>query len=197
MDMIYLIQMILFNGTDILLSDRRKYYFNNTETSCQEDCKYSQYLFESKQLECECSVNQKEIDPKKENTFDGNILISSFYDVLKFSNFLVLKCYRLVFSYKGQKNNHGSMIIIGYFIIYTIFNIIYFANGFHYIKLYSSQILFNNQLNYNKKKVDSKNKIQKKNTKSVLLAPPKKTIKIKQRKTTRRIPKSRRTYRRQ
>ena len=40
------------NGTDVLLSDRRTYYFNNTETTCQEDCEYSKYLVETQQLKC-------------------------------------------------------------------------------------------------------------------------------------------------
>ena len=94
------------NGTDVLLSDRRKYYFNNTETACQEDCEYSKYIVERKQLECECSVIQKEIEPEKEKSFNDNIFFSSFYDVLKYSNFLIIKCYKLVFSYKGQKKNY-------------------------------------------------------------------------------------------
>ena len=96
------------NGTDVLLSDRRAYYFNNTQTACQEDCEYSKYLVETQQLKCECSVNQKDIEPEKDNKFDKKIIYTSFYDVLKYSNFLVLKCYDLVFSYKGQKVNWGE-----------------------------------------------------------------------------------------
>ena len=29
------------NGTDVILSDRRTYFFNDTETACQEGCTYS------------------------------------------------------------------------------------------------------------------------------------------------------------
>ena len=73
------------------------------------------------------------------------MIFKSFYEVLKYSNFLVLKCYKLVFSSKGQSHNWGSMIIIVYFIIYTIFNVMYFIKGFYYARLYSAKILFNNQ----------------------------------------------------
>ena len=75
---------------------------------------------------------------EEEKGFDGSIIFSSFYDVLKYSNFLVLKCYKLVFSLKGQTKNWGSMIIIGYFIIYTIFNFIYFFSGFNSFKTFNN-----------------------------------------------------------
>ena len=65
--------------------------------------------------------SKEEIEPEKDIKFDGSMLFSSFYDVLKYSNFFVLKCYKLVFSFQGQKHNWGSMIIIGYFAIYSIF----------------------------------------------------------------------------
>ena len=134
------------NGTDILLADRKKYFFNDTETACQQNCVYSQYSAETKHLKCECSAAEEEIEPEKSNKFDGIIIFKSFYEVLKYSNFLVLKCYKLVFSYKGQFLNWGSLILIIYFILYTIFNCIYFAKGYFYVKLFSAKMIFNNNL---------------------------------------------------
>ena len=92
------------NCTDILLSDRRKYFFNDTETACQEGCKYSEYNSETKFLKCKCSLEENNIDinPEKKNNFNAKAFFSSFYDVLKYSNILILKCYKLVFSYKGE-----------------------------------------------------------------------------------------------
>ena len=34
------------NGTDVILSDRIKYFYNNEETTCLSNCKFSDYLFE-------------------------------------------------------------------------------------------------------------------------------------------------------
>ena len=96
-----------------------------------------------------CSFNEKDIEPENDNKFDKKILYTSFYDVLKYSNFLVLKCYNLVFSYKGQRTNWGSIIMIIFFVFYSIFNFLYFKKGFFYVKLYSARILFNNNISYN------------------------------------------------
>ena len=162
------------NGTDMLLSDRRAYLFNNTETACQQDCSYSQYSAETRLLKCECSaINQTiEPEPAKSEKFDESIIITSFYDVLKMSNFRVLKCYKLVFSYKGEYHNWGSMILIGYFVVYTIFNIMYFIKGFVYAKLYSAKMIFHhnnysNNINITKvtKKITQKLKKKKRKRK--------------------------------
>ena len=171
------------NGTDVLLSDRKKHFFNDTQTACQKDCKYSEYSAETKFLKCECSINDEEIEPEKTDKFNGIILVSSFYDVLKFSNFLVLKCYKLVFSYKGQFHNWGSILLIGYFIIYTIFNFMYFFKGYFYVKLFSAKMIFNNNIlnenenNNNNKKNGAKRGV--KRSKSMILKNPLKRAKTK------------------
>ena len=167
------------NGTDVILSDRRLYYFNNTETACQEDCEYVGYLEEVQQLKCECNVTQEEIEPEKDYKFNGIIILSSFYDVIKYSNILVIKCYKLVFSYKGQKNNIGSFILIGFFILYSIFNFIYFATGFFYVKLYSAKILFNNNIYRNNKLNDKSIRKENKSKSPIMPMPPRKKIKSK------------------
>ena len=180
------------NGTDVILSDRRKYFFNDTQTSCQENCQYSQYSAETQQLKCVCSVSQIDIEPKKEEKFDGSILFSSFYDVIKFSNILVLKCYKLVFSYEGQERNYGSMLMIGYFLFYCVFNFIYFIKGFAFVKLYSAKILFNNKdINIDDNNLNNNNgnkKLRKRSSKksSNLSIPPRRKIKSKTRRSNNR-----------
>ena len=41
-------------GTDVLLSDRVNYFYNNEETTCQSNCKFSDYLIEEQYLKCDC-----------------------------------------------------------------------------------------------------------------------------------------------
>ena len=136
------------NGTDILLSDRRKYFFNDTETSCQAGCEYSQYNKETKKLKCECSINENNgIEPENEIKFDGNMFFSSFYDVLKYSNILILKCYNLFFSSKGQTKNYGSILMIGFFITFTIINLFFFKKGISKLEIYEAKLIFNNSPN--------------------------------------------------
>ena len=38
------------NGTDILLSDRINYIYNNDDTQCQPNCQFSFYSIESKYI---------------------------------------------------------------------------------------------------------------------------------------------------
>jgi hypothetical protein len=174
------------NGTDILLSDRILNYYNDTETSCQEGCQYSEYLSETKHLKCECSVNNKNISTQttenKDEIFDGNLILKSFYDVLKYSNYKVLKCYQLVFNLQILKINYGSIIFICYYIIYTIFNIVFFIKGISNVRIYISKILieehkYNSNSNNNNNN-NNKNMVGKRKTtfrKSVKM-PPKRTI---------------------
>ncbi len=145
------------NGTDVLLSDRRIYYFNNTQTACQKGCEYSEYNSETQQLKCECSVDEEDIDPEKEVEFDGSIIFLSFYDVLKYSNFLILKCYKSIFNFKGLLNNWGSIIVFIFFLFYSLFNLMYFVNGFYYIKLYSAKMIFNKNKNNNNNDYNNNN----------------------------------------
>jgi len=58
--------------------------------------------------------------------FYGNILLSSLMNINNFSNIKLLKCFKLVFSKLGQKNNIGSIIFIIIIIIFIIIKILLF-----------------------------------------------------------------------
>ena len=62
------------NGTDVLLSDRTNYYYNNDETKCQSNCKFSDYLAKAQYLKCECDTSNSEINPKNSKKFNANAL---------------------------------------------------------------------------------------------------------------------------
>ena len=163
------------NHTDILLSDRKKDFYNANETSCQANCEYSDYLLDSGLLKCECSINNEEIDIKNPNKFEGLIIVTFFYETLKYSNYKVLKCYNLILTIKVLTNNKGSIIVIIYFLIYFIFLCVYIVKGLKPLRLEISKFLFeeiknslsddskkfplNNNIknNKNKKEITSKN----------------------------------------
>ena len=139
------------NGADVLLSDRINYYFNNEETKCQPNCQFSDYSFEKQNLKCKCDIESSEIN------FDNNIISSksiytSFYDTLKYSNYKVLKCYKLAFSLKIFKKNLGNIIVLVYFVIFFIVIIIYCIKGINEFKINIFQNLFNNGKKANKNK---------------------------------------------
>ena len=117
------------NGTDVLLSDRYNYYFNNNETKCQSNCKFSDYLMESQHLKCECDISNSEIDTEQVTKFKPKMIYQSFYDTLKFSNYKVLKCLKLAFDVKSFTKNKGSIVVIVFFILYLIFFFLFLFKG--------------------------------------------------------------------
>ena len=150
------------NGTDVLLSDRKQYFFNDTETSCQKGCEYSKYNLEKKQVKCECNViPENNIEPEKENKFSGKMLYEGFYDVLKYSNLRILKCYKLVFSFEGENGNYGSILMVSLFAIYIIIDSIFFFNGIYKLKILIGKILFKDKSKIEKISINNKESTKK------------------------------------
>ena len=78
-------------------------YDNNGNISlCQDGCTFESYNLTTKKAKCDCSVQVEETITEIEKIkFDKNEFVNSFFNTLKNSNFLVLKCYKLIFSLKG------------------------------------------------------------------------------------------------
>ena len=116
------------NSTDIPLSARIDYIYNNKDSKCQANCYFSSYLPNSLYINCTCNVEQKE-EKEKIKKFSGNTLYEIFYDVLKYANFEILKCYNLIFDIHIFKNNIGNFIIIFIFSVYLICLILFIIKG--------------------------------------------------------------------
>ena len=122
------------NETDVILSDRKKDYFTN-ESTCQVNCQYSEYFTETKYLKCECSAVTEEITTVDMDKFNGKMIFESFYEVLKYSNYKVLKCYKLVFNNNVISKNIGSIIVIIYFELYFPFLLLFIIKGISPLKI--------------------------------------------------------------
>ena len=86
---------------------------------CQDGCSYQYYNLTTKKAKCDCSVQVEETITEIEKIkFDKNNLTNSFFNTLKNSNFLVLKCYKLIFSAQYNVSN--------YFYIHYFINYIYY-----------------------------------------------------------------------
>ena len=99
-------------GTDILLGDRKNDYYENISL-CEGSCIYSKYDYITYRIKCECQVKN---ELKISNEIDEDNFLQKFVDLDDFSNIKVLKCFKLVFSKKGQTHNIGS-----YFYLIIIF----------------------------------------------------------------------------
>ena len=155
------------DGTDMPLSDRINYIFNNDDTKCQSNCKLSVYSLESQYLNCSCSPNE---DANDENNviieeFTAKKIYESFYEVLKYSNYDIFKCFNIINNKNIILKNIGSIIIIIYFCVYLICLIIFIIKGINPLKT---------RLKNNIEKSNEKNNLKLKNNFDFLFYPPQK-----------------------
>ena len=158
-------------GKDVLLIDRWNdiYVPNNDKYFCQEGCKFVSYNIRTQKAKCNCYIQAKQ-----EINFNVRKMIESFSIALKNSNFLILKCLRLLFSNKSFKNNYGSFIMIVIMVFFSSMMIFYFIIGKKKIQEIIKSIIYikKEELN-NKKKVSKNKKLKGKNLRKNLKTPSK------------------------
>ena len=156
------------NGTDITLLDRKMIIYDKNKDIylCQEGCKFDIYNEFTKRSKCNCHIQNELINADINNiNFDKKIFFEYFLmSSLKYSNFKVVKCYKLIFSLKGQLNNIGSYILILIIIILLVCMICYFIIGNKKIKQYI-QIVHEQTFPNNNKKINTKIEIKNKQNK--------------------------------
>ena len=117
-------------GTDIILSDRILDYYNVILPNEYKNCEYSHFNLETKKIKCKAHV---EIDffssLKKNYETNKEDLFNNFLNMFKESNFLVIKCYKLFFSSKGQTLNFGSYLLLLIIVIFIINTILFYNKG--------------------------------------------------------------------
>lgn len=116
------------NDTDLLLTDRKKVYFDENLTYCQSGCTYKNVIVESQQVQCECPTVDQQNYEISSMTFELLDLSDFFLKVVEFSNFKVITCYKLIFSIKGQIYNFGSYILIIFTLLFLIIQIKFVSN---------------------------------------------------------------------
>ena len=144
------------NNTDMLLSDRIDYIYNNKDSQCQSNCVFSSHVINSSYINCTCSV--VEVEENNEKKFNGKKLYESFYDILKYSNFRILKCYKLVFNNNIFKKNIGNYIILSIISFFCICLLFYIIRGI--VPLKNQITIF---ISKNKEKNDNKDNSNKNN----------------------------------
>ena len=109
------------DGTDVILADRNNDFFAKYEIICQTNCDYSSFSPQSSYVKCECDVVEKDRieaeEPQKATTKRN---YNSIIDILKYTNYKVLWCYKLVFRGVTFYKNLGSIFTMLYFIGYCI-----------------------------------------------------------------------------
>ena len=138
------------NGTDMLLSDRKKDIFalSVNQSLCQVGCEFKSYNSTSKKAKCDCEMKTEEVEinsnVKIDELFDKKEIAESFYYTLANSNFEVLKCSKLIFSFLRIKKNIGEILMIIILILFIALGIISFSLFHKIITKYIKEIIENN-----------------------------------------------------
>ena len=107
----YICQSYSESNNDVVLEDRIKDIYQNYSL-CEQGCAYKEFIIENMSVLCDCNIKTNI------STNRTSLNIIKFNDINIDSNFGLIKCYNLVFSFKGKLNN------VGFF----IFLILFFAN---------------------------------------------------------------------
>ena len=157
------------SGTDIIIKDRRNEYIENNMSLCESNCKYNGYNITTKRVDCQCK-------PKNTLTLfskiiiDQDRLLNNFLDLRTSANLAILKCFNILFSEEGLKNNIGSYIILSIVLIHIVSLFLFIFKGYN---------LLNNRIKSIIPREKGKNKTEKKHP---IGNPNKKKKKIKKRK---------------
>ena len=166
------------SNNDVTLEDRIKDIYQNYSL-CEDGCVYNELNTEYMTVSCDCKVKSNV------SINDTSLNIENLDNVKIESNFALVKCYSLVFSFKGKLKNIGFWLLSFLLIGNIIFLVLYFAKGIKQIKDFLIKDMINNgyiNSNYINKNLNSKksfnHKIKKYKIKNHENNPPKKNKNI-------------------
>ena len=132
------------NNTDVILKDRKNYFYNSNLTLCEENCEYKSFDTETSKVNCECETKSEVNTNIYETKFIPNILFKNFFSFENYTNYKVLKCYNLAFNSEKLKKNIGFYILL---FITLCFIIIMTINS--YTQNQKFEQMFNNVMHQN------------------------------------------------
>ena len=118
------------NESDMILKDRINDIYQNYSL-CENNCEYEKINFTQNMVTCKCSLKTY-----IESTVEPPDLYVVIRDSFKDSNIAVLKCYKLVFSFKDKLQNIGFWIFTVLVFLHIPFIIYYCVYTIDPIKLY-------------------------------------------------------------
>jgi hypothetical protein len=111
------------SDSDMILYDRVTDIYQNYSL-CGKECKYDSFNIEKKTAYCNCKVKQEVSAELEEGNFQSYIKTPFLY-----SNFGIIKCYKVVFELKEKLNNVGFWIFGVLIIFHFPLDIYYFIKG--------------------------------------------------------------------
>ena len=131
------------DGTDILISDRKKMFRINKMSLCEFKCNYAGYDNSKQISKCICDIkNEMETISDIESNPDKLFADFSEEEISSGSSSLVsMDCSKILFTAKGLKNNISSYILLA-IIFYHLFSLVVFIKcGFSWLKQDMNKII--------------------------------------------------------
>ena len=170
------------NGTDMTLQDRKNdiYSAKGNISMCQTGCELESYNKTTKKAKCNCNIQtEKTITDISKLDFSKEELAKSFLKTFKNSNFMVLKCYKLVLTFDNIFKNIGRIILSIIYFLFIISIFIHIICDRKRIRIYINEILINKtnvlknkrtsmeRISLKTNKINIKNKVKNKEQKSI------------------------------
>ena len=131
------------NGTDIILNDRKGLIEESGGSLdfCQEGCTMEYFNYTIQKAKCNCDIDEtKTITNLKDIKFTKDLFLN-LVEGVKYSNYLVMKCYKLLIDFELIKSNIGLIFMTIIVISKIIFFFIYIIKGSAKINYYIQSIL--------------------------------------------------------
>ena len=142
------------NGRDMSMNDRQN-AIEETGGSlnlCQTGCQIKSFNSENMKIICDCDVKStKTISSFREIEFTTN-LMNNLFRGLEYSNYKVLRCYKLLLDFESLKLNIGFILMTIIFISLLIMFILYIIKGRKKLEYYIQAILKNKSVYINNRK---------------------------------------------
>ena len=144
------------DGNDVTLSDRKKHFYPNDVSLCNDSCSYSSVNFTTKRFSCECSLTNNNDESNNENEeIEDESYLEYFLSLI---NYKITVCYELFFDYKSYYYNAGFYIAVGNLVFSIVTMIIFLKCGIRAM----NTIIFENIPNISKLKEMLKEREEKK-----------------------------------
>ena len=117
------------SNNDIILEDRIKEIYQNYSV-CDDNCNYNEFNETNMVISCDCNIKLNI------STNDSSLNIKQLDDIDIDSNFGLIKCYNLVFSFDGKLKNYGFWIFLILVLAHIPLLFSYFYKGISPIKEY-------------------------------------------------------------
>ena len=147
------------SGTDIIINDRKKEFVEKNKTVCQEDCAFSQYIYDEQKANCSCLIKESSL-----NYSDMNINISKLYENFgdkinkkDISNLGLTSC-NVLSSKENIESNTGFYLLLFIFIAFIIIFIIFCSKGYDSLENTIDEVIYKKYKNETKHKESKKEK---------------------------------------